>query len=211
VVVCKQVPETKDVVVTRYVCVPTVEERTVTRMVTSSQPVATMVTRCVDKGGHYECKEVPCHHGLFARHSCDGCGECVPTRTVSCYVPNLVTEQVPVTCYKKVCTPVTEKVNVTVNKMVAKQETVKVTTCKIVTETVQQKCVVNVVKQVPYEAVRKVAVCVPVQEKVTCTRLVPVQVEKEVTCVVAPECHGSAKRHCRGGLFHRDRCGACGG
>jgi hypothetical protein len=225
ITVCKSVPETRDVVVTRYECVPTVEERVVTRNVMTTQPVQTMVTRCVDKGGHYECREVPCgssrlfgHHGLCGKRSCDDCGaECPPpTRTVKCYVPNMVTVQVPVTTYRCVCTPVTEKVKVTVNKTVAHKETVKVTTCRTVTEVVPQKCTVNVVKQVPYEATRKIAVCVPVQQKVTLTRMVPVQVEKEITCVVGTgcgeecgRCHSRTRHHCRGHRSHG--CAGCGG
>jgi hypothetical protein len=206
---CKSVPETKDQVVTRYECVPTVEERNVTRMVYSTKQVTTMVNRCVDKGGHYECREVPCRSlhicGLFHKSCCDDCAP-PPTRTVSVYVPNMVTEKVPVTTCQRVCTPVTEKVKVTVYKSVAKQETIKVTTCKLVMETKDEKCIVNVVKRTPYEATRKVAVCVPIQEKVTCTRMVPVQVEKEVVCAPTSTCASCGKCHLFGGLFHRGGC-----
>jgi hypothetical protein len=205
---CKSIPETKDQVVTRYECVPTEVERDVTRMVYSTKQVTTMVNRCVDKGGHYECREVPCasHRcGLFHR-SCDDC--CAPaTKTVSVYVPNMVTEQVPVTTCQRVCTPVTEKVKCTVYKSVPKQETIKVTTCKLVYETKDEKCIVNVVKRTPYEATRKVAVCVPVQEKVMCTRMVPVQVEKEVVCAPTSTCSSCGGRcGLLGGLFHRGGC-----
>jgi hypothetical protein len=193
VTVLTRVPETHDVVVTRLECVPAQEEREITKLVPKTVEVTTNVTRCVDKGGHYECHEVPCGR-------C--CGSC---KVVSCYVPNLVTETVPVKCLKTVCEPVKEKVMVTVSKLVEKKETVKVTSYKCVPETREEKCVVNVTSQVPYEATRKVFVCVPVQEKVTLTRMVPVQVEKEITCVVPTCCEsqGCGTRHCRGGLFHR--------
>jgi hypothetical protein len=211
----KMVPVTRDQVVTRYECVPVEEERSVVRNVVTSKPVTQMVTRCVDAGGRYECREVSCgamspgcgRRGLFRRRSAcvDACAPA--TRMVSVYVPNYVTEQVPVTAVRHVVEQVSEKVKVTVYKPVARQETLKVTTYQCVPETREVKETVYVTKQVPYEATRKVASCVPVQEKVTLTRLVPVTAEKEVTITVGGFCGdcgpvtGCGRR--AGGLFRR--------
>jgi hypothetical protein len=224
VTVYNTVPETRNVVVTRMECVPSVEERTVTRMVASTQPVTTMVSRCVDRGGHYECRVVPCDDGgrkHRRHHKRGGCEEeCCPppVKTVSVYVPNMVTEQVPCTTYRTVCTPVAEKVRVTVMKAVPRQETVPVTTYKCVPTVQNQNVTVMVSKQVPYEATRNVCVSVPVQQKVTLTRMVPVQVEKEVTCYTGGgecgggECggrtHRCGRKHARGHRGHGG-CGDC--
>jgi len=209
----RSVPETHEVVVSRWECVPMQEERTVTRNVMTCKPVTHLVSRCVDRGGHYECREVACgsmgHAGCGRGCHRSSCGSdcCAPvTQMVSCYVPNYVTEQVPVTVMQSVCEQVSEKVMVTTYRQVEKKETVKVTTYKCVPETHQEAYTVSVMRQVPYEASRKVAVCVPVQERVTCTRMVPVTVEKEVTVACAPagcaeEC-GSCGKH-RGGLCRR--------
>jgi hypothetical protein len=207
----KTVPVTKDQVVTRYERVPVEEERLVTRAVVKCQPVTQMVTRCVDAGGHYESREVACGsgrrcgswRGLLCRRSC-GCDTCAPaTRTVRVYVPNYVTQQVPVTTLRTVVERVPEKVKVTSYKQVARQETVKVTTYQCVADTREEKYTVNVTRQVPYEAVRKVAHRVPVQEKVTLTRMVPVTVEKEVTVSACADSCGTSVRGSRrcGGLF----------
>ena len=225
-----QVPE--KVVVTRCVpvqvpvertvmrCVSQPEEvvRDVTRYVTSSVPVTTYVSRCVDKGGHYECREVPCggggngRHGLF-RHRHDDCCECPPpVMTVSVYVPNYVTEQVPVQTYRTVCTPVTEKVKMTIYKTVQVpekitvmvcqlqevKETVTVMRCQLVEkkETIRQtifECVAvpkeetvtyYESKMVPFEASRMVCVSVPVEKTVKAVRYKPV--EKEIMVYESP-------------------------
>src|SRR5258708_31570458 len=105
------VPVTEERQVTRYECVPVTEERPVTRYETHMVPVERTVSRCVDSGGHYECREVPCggdgnggRHGLLGglfrrRHHDCGCEEsCAPAMTtVSVYVPNMVTVQEKVT------------------------------------------------------------------------------------------------------------------
>lgn len=211
----KNVPETKDVVVSRWECVPTEEERTITRCVKKTIQVTEKVKRTVDKGGHYECREVLCrqrHSCFLHRHDCgcDACQAeaCAPaTRTVQVYVPNCVTEEVPVTYNKCVWEPVTEKVKCTVYKRVEKKETVKVTTCKCVAETHDEKYTVKVPKTTSYEATRKVAVCTPVTEKYKATRMVPKQVEREVTCRVYQGCDSCGRERCT----HRHflRCGGC--
>lgn len=196
----KTVPVTTDQVVTRYECQPVTEERTVTRAYVSCKPVQQMVTRTVDKGGSYVCQTVVCGY----TRTCDGC--CVPvTRTVQTYVPNCVTEQVAVTVMQNVVEHKTEKVNVTSYKTVAKQETVKVTTYQCQAEPREEKYTVYTSKMVPVEGVRKVAVCTPVEEKAMLTRMVPVQVEREV--IVSTSGGGGYTACCSsgGGLFRRCR------
>jgi hypothetical protein len=220
---CRQVPVTREVPVTRVECVPTPEERTVTRTVVTCKPVVRMVSQTVDVGGHYECREVAVapaghgkHHGgllgrLCHRHADCEC-DCGPVMTtVQVYVPHCVTREVPVTTMERVCATVSEKVMVTVYKPVTKTEMVKVTSCEAHYETKDEPYTVCVPKQVsfeatrmvcvtvPYPATRRVAYCVPSQEKVTLTRLVSVQVEREVPCETAypagPVC-------CEGGHGH---------
>jgi len=215
VVYCKSVPVEKEVEVIHFECVPEVVDKKVTRLVVKCVPVEKEVTRCVDAGGHYECREVPCQperHGLLHRlcHKDDCEEECMQVRVVSVYVPKMVTVKDKVMVMKRVCEPVTETIKVTILKPIEKKEKVKITVCETKTETKEEKCTIYVPKTTPYEATRKVAVCTPVQEKVKLYRCVPVQVEKEVTCVVAaPTCecpctHSSGHR--RLGLFHRGGC-----
>jgi len=242
--ICTPVKEERTII--RTECVPVVEERTVTRYVTKCEPVTTMVSRCVDKGGHYECREVACstgcgttshRGGLFHRHGscdCDCAPVCAPaTTTVSCYVPNLVTEMVPVTTYRNVCTPVTEKVKVTVYKQIQKpekvmvtvnkysevKETVPVTRCKQVMKTEKVPCTVYECvqtpkeetytvyeqKMTPYEAERLVYSTIYEDVKVKATRCVPKTIEKEV--VVSTSACGSCGGGC--GSYTSD-CGGCG-
>ena len=206
---CECVPETRTI----KVCVPTWEEKEVMQTVTSCKPVQKTVKKCVDKG-HFECKEVPCGPTCRERlqklcnrnkcacgctpacGSCCGCEPCCPpkTKTVKCWVPNIVTEDVTVTCYERIC----------------EQKPVKVKVC--VHKTVDQTCTVNVLKKVPCEAVRTVRVCVPHQETITGTRMECRTVQKQVpcapctpvcetTCCKAPTC---CKTHCH--TCPRDTC-----
>jgi hypothetical protein len=211
----ESVPETHDVVVSRWECVPTQEERTVTRYTTVQKPYTYNTTRCVDKGGQYETREVACHTGgcggcghgrrFGRRHGgcggCGGCGDCggcaPTTTTVSVYVPNYVTETVPVTVMRTECVPHQEKVMVTVNRMVEKKETVKVTTYRCVVKSRPEEYTVWTTHNVPHQGTRKVPICVPSTEKVMLTRMVPVQVEREVT-VCTSACGGGGE------------CGGCG-
>jgi len=215
VMVCQTVPETRDVQRKWVEMVSTPEERTVTRCVTNYKPETVMVSRCVDQGGHYECREVPCESGHAGRHGLGlfrhGRQDCEapappPTRVVSVYVPNLVTEQVPTQVMRAVTEQVSEKVQVMVSKPVERSAVEKVTTYRTVTVPREEKFTAYECKQVPYEATRMVPHTVPVQEKVTLTRMVPVQVEREIVCAPpapTPEC---APVEGRGhGLFRRCR------
>jgi hypothetical protein len=198
----KQVPVVEERTCTVWKSVPTVEERIVTKKVAVCKPVTTYVTKTRDCG-HYECREVPCGpsfserlHKAFHHHDCCECEcpcECVRTKTVKCWVPNIVCEQVPCTRMVKTWECVTEKCNVTVCKQVAETKTVQVTVCKCVNETKEEKYTVMVSKCVPYEATRTVSRCVPVQEKVTVCKLVPCTVEKQVACDAC--CEPCCRRH----------------
>jgi hypothetical protein len=232
----KMVPETKDVVVTRVECVPSTEEKTVTCNVWVCKPVKKTVDVCVDKG-HWEEKQVPCasacatsccssgRRGLFHRrhHDCgdsccatttDCCAPAPTMQTVKCWVSNIVTEKKEIEVMERVCETKTQKVMCTTYKMVEKKETVKCTTYKCVPESKTEEYTCYTTRQVEHKGTRKVCHCVPVQEKVTCTRMVPVKVEKEIevcaptTCCAAPCDSGCGHRGLFGGLFHR-RHGDC--
>jgi hypothetical protein len=207
--VCRVIPEVKEE--TRQVCVmvPTVEERTVMKPVWTCHPETCMVRKCVDRG-HYECREVPCGptfkermHKLCHRNDCceDTCCP-PPTKTVQVWVPCKVWEETPVTKMVRVCNYVPEKVSVTVCKPVMQERKFQVTVCKTVTEEKIEKFTVLERREVPYEATRTVAKCVPVEEKVTCVRMVARTVEKQVPVAI---CCEETSGH--GGRFHKaNRC-----
>jgi hypothetical protein len=172
--------------VTRTVCVstPCVETRTVMKQVTVCKPVTTVTRKCVDMG-HYECRQVPCRQGCLAKlrskhNNC--CCECVPMKTVRVWCPNKVWVETP--CTKMVrcteCVPTT--CQVTVCKMVPKQITCQVCCCKCVPQQITQTYTVMVSRCVPVQCTRTVAKCVPCQETVTCCRMVPRTVVKQVAC-----------------------------
>jgi hypothetical protein len=238
--VYKRVPEVRTEVRNVCVQVPVVEERTCIQRRWVTQQVTTMVCKTVDRG-HYECREVPdnwknfCNRVRHAcrRHDCCEPPPCPATKTVKCWVPCLVTEQVPVTTCKRVCVEVPVKVNVTVCRTVVRQQQVQVCTYRCVPEQRTETYTVNVARCVPYQAVRTVRVCVPYQETVTCTRMVARTVTRQVPVECAPavseccapasndccatECGGShGRRHFRfAGLRHREHgggghgCGSC--
>ena len=226
---CQMVPETRTCNVTCYrqVCetvmvpkttcvrVPCVEMRTQMCTRTVCKQVTEMRTKCVDRG-HYECREVPVGPSLFERlcHKNDCCNPCPPcprTKTVRCWVPCMVTECYPVcrTVRVKECYPVTKQVCTYKTQyqttMVPCTRTRCVPECKTVTYT----CCKQVM--VPYQAKRMVTVCVPCQETVTCCRMVPRIVEKQVPCCnpcvpcCVPVCcdngcgRGHRAHHARGG------------
>ncbi len=208
VCVNRVVPEYHDVVRTCCVAVPTVETRMCYKPVVTCKPVTTVCRKCVDMG-HWECREVPCRESCLARwkrkHSCDCCCEpCPPpTKTVKVWVPCKVWVETPVTTMVRTCEMVATPVQVTVCKMVPKQETVKVCSYRCVTEQKVETFTVLVPKCVAFEATRTVARCVPVQEQVTLCRMVPRTVEKVVpveTCCYTPCCkakkHGHRSRGC---------------
>jgi hypothetical protein len=204
-VVNKMVPEMREEVRNVCVSVPTVETRTCLKPVVTCKPVTTVCRKCVDIG-HYECREVPCREGCLTRlrRCCkrDCCEPCTPpTKTVQVWVPCKVWVETPVTTMVRTCEWVPTPVQVTVCKLVQKQETVKVCSYRCVAEQKTETCTVLVPRSVPYEAVRTVARCVPVQEKVTCCRMVSRVVEKQVpveTCCYTPAPCGSCCHRSKG-------------
>lgn len=193
---CELVPEKRKVTVwekvpveeTRTRCVtvsvPCVEERTCMEKHWVCKEVTTYKKECVDKG-HWECREVPCGPSmkdrLFGKKKdcCDPCADACPkTKTVKCWVPCKEWVCKPCTKTVKVCEyrPVTKKV--TVCKKEVRHETYKCTVCKCVAR--EKECIVHVEKKTEYQATRKVCKCVPVEEEVTCCKMVKRIVEKQV-------------------------------
>jgi hypothetical protein len=223
---------------TRTVCtmVPAVEERTCMRPHYSYVTETKMVCKTV-RHGHWECREVYCFSRdlqhrlgrLCHRHDCcDCCQPCCerPTRTKRVWVTCCETVQCPVTCCRKVCTMVPEKTCVHVCRPTYHTETYQVTCYRCVPHQHVETYTVCVPHMVPVPATRTVRVCVPYQETVTCCRMVPHTVTRQVPCAVAQACcanvcceeHGC---HCQrrffGGLFRghhgcEEGCGeGCGG
>src|SRR5262249_44411531 len=158
----KTVTEVKPVTRTYSVCVPTYEERECMTTKVVCKPYTTTVNRCVDKG-HFECRQVVCcekpKHHCCKKSCCDDCCCCV--KTVSCWVPNIVTEQCQVTCYKSECVQVPVKVKVCVYKHETRTETCNVTCCKCVPEQRTETYTCMVPHKVAYQATRTCCKCVP--------------------------------------------------
>jgi len=182
----RMVPEMQTV--TRTVCesVPCVETRTVMKQVVTCKPVTTVTRKCVDMG-HYECQQVPCRQGCLAKlkskHNsccCECC--CVPMKTVRVWCPNKVWVETPCTKMVRCCECVPTTCQVTVCKMVPKQVTCQVCCYRCVCEQKTECYTVMVPKCVAVQCTRTVAKCVPCQETVTCCRMVPRTVVKQVAC-----------------------------
>lgn len=214
VVTCyKNVPECREVVRRVCVSVPCVEERVVMKPCWTYQTVTTFTTRCVDRG-HYECREVYSHCQAFKnrlhkhRHRHDCCPPpCPPpTKTVKCWVPCIVKEQVPHTKCCKVCVMKPTCVRVCTCRKEWREQRCMVTCCRCVPYQVVQKCTVWTTRQVPYQACRTVRVCVPHTQMVTCTRYVTRCVARQVPCceTCCPTVCCSAK-HGHGGRWFRSR------
>jgi hypothetical protein len=199
----KRIPEMRTEVRNVCVRVPCVETRTVMKKSWHTENVTTMVCRTVDRG-HYECREVPDRWADFCnrvRHSCSrhDCCEpcpCPATKTVKCWVPCKVTEQVPVTHCKRVCVETPCTVQVTVYRTETRQETHQVCSYRCVPEQRTETYTVNTSRCVPYQATRTVRVCVPYQETVTCTRMVARQVTRQVPCEAAPAASSTCGSSC---------------
>ena len=194
------VTECRDEIKTVTKFVPVCENRTVTKNVWSTQTVTEMCKKTEDKG-HYECStEERCPNCFEKLRDCKKCCKPCYTTDKKCWVRCLVCVDCPVTMCIKVCTPVCEVIQVTVCKPVCEQITVKVNFTKCVPEVKTENYTVMVSKCVAVPAVRKVSFCVPVEEKYTYCKMVPVTVEKEVkeTCCTTcctPKC--CKKWHCK--------------
>lgn len=214
----KTIKEVKEVVVSKWVCVPTVEHKTVTKKVPVCKTVTEMQRKCVDQG----CYKETCEETLVSRLKghFHGCGHCPDYRTKKVWVPNKVWVETPVTKTVRSWECVTETVAVTVNKKVCVQEKQNVETCRVVCEPVTETVMVSVSKCVPYAATRQVSKCVPVTETYTATRYVCKPVQKQVVSNPAP-CSESRSLFSGlfsggfGGLFKGCGCGKaapdCGG
>jgi hypothetical protein len=203
VTVNRMVPETHTEYRTQCVSVPCVENRTCMEAHWTCTPCTHMVTKWEDHG-HYECHEEVCGPTMMDRmRKCfrknDCCDECEPvrTRTVRCWVPCKVCVEVPVTTYERHCEMVPVTHQVTVCHTEQRQVAVQVCSYRCVPECHNETYTVMVPHQVAYQACRTVSTCVPYQETVTCTRMVPYTVEKQVPV----ECGGccSAQTSCCGG------------
>ncbi len=217
VCVTKRVPVVKEE--TRKVCckVTVYEERTVTRN-TYKTVQKTVNKKQLVRTGHWTTCEVPAllpgigNGGLFSglghgicRDACkDPCpNTCARTRTKHTWVHCPEYRNCPVTVCEKVCVPETVKCKVPVCKTEVREVKVKVCTYECVKENRVEKYTVNVTRKVPCKATRTVRVCVPYEQTVTCCKLVP----KTVTRQVADNsCHTGGLLSRFQGLGH-DRCG----
>ena len=192
-----QVPVWQEVPQSYTVQVPQVEVRQAYRTTCRKVPVTVMKTVCRDAGCWVnQTAQVP---------ACDPCGRAV-MRTVCrpVYMPKMVSEQVPVTCYKTEQVQVPYQYNVTVCKPQVRTRTVRVcnyrmetrqrnvqvceTECVPMTRNVNYTCMVpqkqqrsyNVTtyRMIPEKRVQTYKVCVPHQVQK------PVQVK---ACRMVPE------------------------
>lgn len=230
--------------VTRKVCCRTWgwETRTVNRRCYQYKQVTCMVKKCVRRG-HWECRQVEtfmsklqgCLGGLGGgglcnrNNCCDPCDPCCNTRT---HCPRYTSRKVWVNCPEYRMCPVTKCVKVCVNKPVCckvrvchrtyKTVSHKVCTYKCVTEQVTRKVNCWVTRKVPCTTYRCERVCVPHEETVTCCRMVPRTVTRQVpvsdccnTCCSSSCCDPCCNTGCGGGcgLFNRlfSGRGSCGG
>ena len=208
VCVTKRVPVVKEEC--RKVChkVTVYEERCVTRNTYKTVQETCMKKQLV-RLGHWETCQAPALFsgfgggnggGLYSGHghgcgsSCgtasntgcnDACNDacntsCPRTRTKKTWVSCPEYRECPVTVCKKVCVPETVKCKVAVCKNEWREEKVKVCTYQCVTENRVEKYTVNVSRQVKCKATRTVRVCVPYEETVTCCKMVPRTVTRQV-------------------------------
>jgi hypothetical protein len=163
--------------------------------------------------GHWECREVcPVFGGgggLFSGHGKGGCcndpcanncnDNCRPARTRKVWVHCPEYRECPVTVCKKVCYTEAVKCKVCVTRNEYKEQKVKVCTYQCVTENRVVKETCWETRKVPCKATRTVRVCVPCEETVTCCRMVPKTVTRQVPC--APACSNDCCESRFGGLF----------
>jgi hypothetical protein len=196
----KRVPVTKEE--SRKVCcnVTVYEDRLVNK--TSHKYVKeTCMKKQLVRLGHWECKEVAnlFGGGLFSGHGSHGCCDtgckkscgdpckdsCRPTRTRKVWVHCPEYRECPVTVCKKVCVTEAVKCKVAVCKQEWKTEKVKVCTYQCVEEKRVEKYTCWETRKVACKGTRTVRVCTPYEETVTCCRMVPKTVTKQVPCRTA--------------------------
>jgi hypothetical protein len=205
--VCETVMETR----TSCVRVPVTEQRTCYKTVWRTVPVTETRKVMVDRG-HYECQMVPAQPTLgerFGKKKKDCCEPCPKMVAKKVWVPCMVCEEKCVTTCKRVCEQVPYTACVTTCRYETRTHTVPVTRVHNVPQQVTETYTTCVTRKVPYQATRQVSVCVPVTETVTCCRMVPHCVEKEVpsvaVCCSSPA-HGKQHRTKKG--HHNACCGA---
>jgi hypothetical protein len=179
------------------------EERTVNKTSHKFVQETVMKKTCV-RMGHWECQEVAPlfagfgSGGLFKGHghcgsgcsdacaapcatSCnDACSSPCRTRTKKVWVSCPEYKECPTTVCKKVCVTECVKCKVAVCKNVWREEKVKVCTYQCVAEQRVEKYTCYERRQVACKATRTVRVCVPYEETVTCCKLVPKTVTRQV-------------------------------
>lgn len=213
--VVKRIPET--VWETRRVCVqvPVCEERVVMKPCYKYVQETCMVKKCVSRG-HWECRTECAKPHFLARlchrnnDCCDPCApQCCKTRTRKVWVNCPVYQDCPVTRCRKVCEMVPHKCIVKTCRTEVREEKVQVCRYRCVTEQVVQKVCVHVTQKVPYECCRTVRVCVPYEVEVTCCRMVPRTVCREVPACPTNDCCATTcckpKKKLFGGHGHRCR------
>jgi hypothetical protein len=234
-VVCKQeefttckwqcVPEVRERCVTKRVPVMTTETRKVCKTVTVNEERTCMKTcyKSVQETvmckhlvslGHWECKSYqPLFTGLFHNscdpcNTCNSCNSCNTCKTRKVWVCCPQYQECPKTVCKKVCYQVPVKTCHPVCKRIEEVQTVQV--CKYNCVQVQEKYTVYTRVQVPCKGTRTVRCCVPVEENVTCTRMVARCVTREVPCDSCGRGCGSCDTCGRaplfGGLFRSNGC-----
>jgi hypothetical protein len=213
----KRIPIVKEEV--RRVChnVTVCEEREVCKKVWRTVEETVMKKRLV-RLGHWECKEVCPRGGLFGGHGRghgNGCNDpcadpCPPaprTRKVWVHCPEY--ECCPVKVCKRVCVEEKCRVKVPVCRQEWREEKVKVCTYQCVPEQRTEKYTVCETRKIPCKVTVTERVCVPHEETVTCTRMVPRTVERQVTeCPTTDCCRPSLRDrlHSRGCRDNGDCC-----
>jgi hypothetical protein len=222
--------ETRKVCCNEVVC----EEREVMKPCWKTVQETKMCKKLVCKG-HYECRQVCEEPGLLERlcHRCDPCCDpcgkgCPRMVTKKVWVDCPVYKECPVTVCKRVCEMVPTKCKVAVCRKVERDVQVQVCSyrCQEEKKTIEYCCYET--RKVPCKVTRTVRECVPYEEVVTCCRMVPREVERQVP-VCEEACNpGCRTRCCRTsccerrscddccdnghrlrGLFHGHRCGGC--
>jgi len=181
------VPMMEEVEQPYTVCVPYQEVRQGVRKVCRAVEVQETRTVCRDLGCWEQStcyKQIaPLRWGCFGRLACGGCAPVVCCAQMV-WVPNIVTEEVPVTVCKY--ETVDEPCEYTVTLYRTEQRTRRVKVCRYVTE--QRRCQVQETVCVPQQRERlcNVTTYRTVAQQVTqrCTVMVPHQVQREVTVMV---------------------------
>jgi hypothetical protein len=219
---CESVPEVRErtVCVVKKVPVETFQVRKVAHKVTTYEEKIvnkteykyvqeTVFKKQLVRLGHWETREVqPLFGNFFGGHGhAHGCGDACGSCTTTCAAPCPKTRKVwvhcpeyrecPVTVCKKVCVTVPVSCKVPVCSTVWHEERVKVCTYQCVNETRVEKCTVYVNRQVPCKATRTVRVCVPCEEMVTCCKMVPRTVTRQVaeTTSCSAPCSDACSTH----------------